>query len=129
MTQSRRLLDFVALRCQLFPIVTAFYVAVLEGIPKGIGEEISPRFIGPFELLEKVGEVAYRLALSPTLSHVHNVFNISILRGYNYHPLHVVEYPLDKTREDLTYEEEAEAILAREERIMRKKMISFVKVL
>ncbi|GJY53553.1 putative nucleotidyltransferase, ribonuclease H [Tanacetum coccineum] len=64
-----------------------------------------------------------------TLSHVHNVFHVSTLRGYNYHPLHVVEYPLDKIREELFCEEEAEAILAREERIMRGKTIPFVKVL
>nr|GEX16700.1 hypothetical protein [Tanacetum cinerariifolium] len=44
-------------------------------------------------------------------------------------PLHVVEYPLDKIREDLSCEEEAKVILAREERIMRMKTIPFVKVL
>ncbi|GJS04093.1 putative nucleotidyltransferase, ribonuclease H [Tanacetum coccineum] len=95
----------------------------------GIKGKLSLRFIGPFEVLERVGEVAYRLALPPALSHVHNVFHVSTLRGYNYHPLHVVEYPLDKIQEDLSFEEEAEAILAREERIMRRKTIPFVKVL
>ncbi|GJS33150.1 putative nucleotidyltransferase, ribonuclease H [Tanacetum coccineum] len=38
----------------------------------------------------RVGEVSYRLALSLQLSHVHNVFHISLLRGYNYHLLHVI---------------------------------------
>ncbi|GKA44636.1 hypothetical protein Tco_0737360 [Tanacetum coccineum] len=57
--------------------------------------KLSPRFICPFEILDRVGEVSYRLALSPQLSHVHNVFHISLLRGYNYHPLHVISYPLD----------------------------------
>ncbi|GKD70454.1 hypothetical protein Tco_1324544 [Tanacetum coccineum] len=54
--------------------------------------KLSPRFIGPFEILDRVGEVSYRLALPPQLSHVHNVFHVSLLRGYKYHPLHVVSY-------------------------------------
>ncbi|GJR79528.1 retrotransposon protein, putative, ty3-gypsy subclass [Tanacetum coccineum] len=95
----------------------------------GIKGKLSLRFIGPFKVTEKVGEVAYRLALRPGLSHAHNVFYVSTLQGYNYHSLHVVEYPLDKIREDLSCEEEAKAILAREERIMRRKTIPFVKVL
>ncbi|KAD3642317.1 hypothetical protein E3N88_31541 [Mikania micrantha] len=72
----------------------------------GIKGKLSPRFIGPFEILERVGEVSYRLALPPQLSHVHNVFHVSLLRGYNYHPLHVVSYPLHMIQEDLSYEEE-----------------------
>nr|GFA57456.1 putative reverse transcriptase domain-containing protein [Tanacetum cinerariifolium] len=57
--------------------------------------KLSPRFICPFEILDRVGEVSYHLALLPQLSHVHNVFHISLLRGYNYHPLHVISYSLD----------------------------------
>nr|GFD32711.1 putative reverse transcriptase domain-containing protein [Tanacetum cinerariifolium] len=57
------------------------------------------------------GEVSYRLALPPQLSHVHNVFHVSLLRGYMYHPLHVVSYSLDQIRADLYYVEEPEAIL------------------
>nr|GEY69283.1 retrotransposable element Tf2 [Tanacetum cinerariifolium] len=48
--------------------------------------KLSPRFVGPFEILDSVGEVSYRLALPPQLSHVHNVFHISLLRGNKYHP-------------------------------------------
>ncbi|KAL8134859.1 hypothetical protein AgCh_009750 [Apium graveolens] len=50
-------------------------------------------------------------------------------RGYKYHPLHIDQYPLYKIREDLSCEEKAEAILAREERVLRKNIIPFVKVL
>nr|GFA67242.1 putative reverse transcriptase domain-containing protein [Tanacetum cinerariifolium] len=76
----------------------------------GLKGKLSPRFIGPFEILDRVGEVSYRLALPPQLSHVHNVFHVSLLRGYNYHPYHVIQYPFDKIRENLSFAEEPEAI-------------------
>nr|GFC49418.1 hypothetical protein [Tanacetum cinerariifolium] len=91
--------------------------------------KLSPRFIGPFEILDRVGEVSYRLALPPQLSHVHDVFHVSLLRGYKYHPLHVILYPLDQIRTDLSYVEEPEAILDHQDRVMRKKNIPFVKIL
>ncbi|GJU85606.1 DNA/RNA polymerases superfamily protein [Tanacetum coccineum] len=50
-------------------------------------------------------------------------------RGYNYYPYHVVQYPFDKIREDLSFAEEPEAVLDRQERVMRKKTIRLVKVL
>ncbi|GJV43888.1 putative nucleotidyltransferase, ribonuclease H [Tanacetum coccineum] len=95
----------------------------------GIKGKLSPRFIGPFEILDRIGEVSYRLALPPQLSHVHNVFHVSLLKGYNYHPLHVVSYPLDQIREDLSFVEEPESILDRQDRVMRNKTIMFVKIL
>ncbi|GJX16946.1 putative nucleotidyltransferase, ribonuclease H [Tanacetum coccineum] len=95
----------------------------------GIKGKLSPRFIGPFEILERVGEVSYRLALPPQLSHVHNVFHVSLLRGYKYHQLHVVSYPFGQIREDLSYTEEPESILDRQVRVMRNKTIPFVKIL
>nr|GEZ74037.1 putative nucleotidyltransferase, ribonuclease H [Tanacetum cinerariifolium] len=95
----------------------------------GIKGKLSPRFIRPFEILDRVGEVSYRLALPPQLSHVHNVFHVSLLRGYKYHPLHVISYPLDQIRADSSYVEEPEAILDRQDRVMRNKTIPFVKIL
>ena len=53
--------------------------------------KISQRFIGPFEILERVGTVAYRLALSPSMSGVHEVFHVSMLRKYTPDPAHVVD--------------------------------------
>ena len=41
--------------------------------------KLSPRFIGPFEILERVGTVAYRLTLPPSISGVHEVFHVSML--------------------------------------------------
>ncbi|CAL9030488.1 unnamed protein product [Prunus brigantina] len=50
--------------------------------------KLAPRFIGPFEILERIGEVAYKLALPPQLSNTHNVFPVSILRKYEPDPTH-----------------------------------------
>nr|GFC41171.1 hypothetical protein [Tanacetum cinerariifolium] len=101
---------------------------VIEG-PEMIEGKLSPHFIGPFEILDRVGEVSYRLALPPQLSHVHNVFHVSFLRGYKYHPFYVISYPLDQIHADLSYVKEPEAILDRQDRVMRKKTIPFVKIL
>ncbi|GKG11032.1 putative nucleotidyltransferase, ribonuclease H, partial [Tanacetum coccineum] len=64
------------------------------------------RFIGPFEILERIGEVSYRMALPPQqLSHVHDI------------------------QPDMSLSEEPESILDRQERVMRNKVIPFVKIL
>ena len=73
--------------------------------------------------------MAYRLALPPQLSHILNVFHVSLFRGSNYHPLHVIDYPLERVEPDLFYREEPEAILDRDERGTRKRVIPFVKLL
>ena len=53
--------------------------------------KLSPRFIRPFEILERVGIVAYRLALPPSMAGVHEVFHVSMLRKYTQDPAHVVD--------------------------------------
>ena len=54
--------------------------------------KLSPRFIGPFEILERVGTVAYRLALLPSMSGVHEVFHVSMLRRYTLDPAHIMDW-------------------------------------
>ena len=53
--------------------------------------KLSPRYIGPFEVVERVGAVAYRLALPPSLSSVHEAFHVSMLRKYTPDPTHIVD--------------------------------------
>ena len=57
----------------------------------GKREKLSPRYIGPLEVLERVGVVAYRLALPPSLSSDHEVFHVSMLRKYTPDPTHIVD--------------------------------------
>ena len=54
--------------------------------------KLAPRYIGPFKILERVGTVAYRLALPPSLSSVHEVFHVSMLRKYTPDLAHVVDW-------------------------------------
>ena len=54
--------------------------------------KLSPRYIGPFEILERVGIIAYRLALPPSLSGVHEVFHVSMFWKYTLDPTHVVDW-------------------------------------
>ena len=91
--------------------------------------KLSPRYIGPYEILERVGSVAYRLALPPNLSHVHNVFHISLLRKYMPDPSHVLHAEPIQIESNLTYEEQPVDILDRKEQVLRTKRIPLVKVL
>ena len=95
----------------------------------GKKSKLSPRFIGPYEVIEKVGPVTYRLALPPELEKIHNVFHVSMLRRYRSDPLHVVSSEMIELRQDLKYEEEPVEILAQEVKELRKKRILLVKVL
>ena len=78
----------------------------------GKNGKLSPKFIGPYEVIEKVGQVAYRLALPPNLEKIYNVFHVSMLRRYRSDPSHVVSSETIELRPDLTYEEEPMEILA-----------------
>ncbi|GAV60946.1 Chromo domain-containing protein [Cephalotus follicularis] len=91
--------------------------------------KLSPRYIGPFEILERIGEVAYKLVLPPDLSHIHNVFHISLLRKYMANPSHVLRTEPIQVRQDLSYDEQPVEILDYKEQILRTKTITLVKVL
>ena len=91
--------------------------------------KLGPRFICPYEVTEKVGSVAYRLALPPDLEKIHNVFHVSMLRRYRSDPSHVVSLETIELRQDLSYEEELVEILAREVKELWNKKILLVKVL
>ncbi|XP_048334876.1 uncharacterized protein LOC125423774 [Ziziphus jujuba] len=65
----------------------------------------SPHYIRPYEIVERIGLVAYRIDLPKELSRVHDVFHISMLRKYISDPSHVLETLEIELRDDLSYEE------------------------
>ena len=67
--------------------------------------KLSPRFIGPFEILERVGTVVYKLALPPSMLGVHEVFHVSMLRRYTPDSAHVVDWREIEVDMDRTFEE------------------------
>ncbi|CAN6445271.1 unnamed protein product [Victoria cruziana] len=90
--------------------------------------KLSPRYIGPSEILDRIGTAAYRLALPPQLSHVHNVFHVSLLRKYLPNPQHQISYDQLQLDDDLSYQEGPVRILDEQVRRLRNKEIPMVKV-
>ncbi|WMV24532.1 hypothetical protein MTR67_017917 [Solanum verrucosum] len=86
-----------------------------------------PRFIGPFEILSCVGEVAYKLALPPSLSVVHPVFHVSILRKYVLNESHLLSLDSVVLGPNLCFEDEPIAILDRLVQKLRTKEFALVK--
>ena len=91
--------------------------------------KVSPSFIEPYEVIEKVGLVAHKLTLPQELENIHNVFHVSMLRRYRSDPSHVVSSEAIELIPDLMYEEELVEILAQEVKELRKKRIQLVKLL
>ncbi|XP_070015568.1 uncharacterized protein [Nicotiana sylvestris] len=90
--------------------------------------KLSPWCIGPFEVLERVGEVAYRLALPHTLSGVHPVFHVPMFQMYSSDLSHVLDFSTVQLEGDLTYDMESVSILDWQVRKLRSKNIASMKV-
>ncbi|KAL0288438.1 UNVERIFIED_CONTAM: hypothetical protein Scaly_2731300 [Sesamum calycinum] len=65
--------------------------------------KLSSRYIGPYEITERIGPLAYLLALPSELSQIHDVFHVSMLRRYRSDPSHVIREPEIEILEELTY--------------------------
>ena len=91
--------------------------------------KLSPRFIGPFEILERVGTVAYRLALPPNISSVHEVFHVSMLRRYTPDPAHVMDWGEIEVDMDGTFEEGPVCIINSQDQVLRCETVRLVRVL
>ena len=91
--------------------------------------KLSPRFIGPFEILERVGTIAYRLALPTSMSGVHKVFHVSMLRKYTLDPAHVVDWGQIEVDTDGTFEKGPVCIVDSRDQVLQCKTVRLVKVL
>ncbi|XP_020243322.1 uncharacterized protein LOC109821553 [Asparagus officinalis] len=78
---------------------------IKEVIRFGRKGNLSPKYIRPFEILEKVEDVAYKVALPLELAKIHNVFHVSMLMKCILDPNHVLNYEPLGIRKDLTYSE------------------------
>ena len=105
-------------------------VSPMKGVTRlGKKGKLAPRYIRPFEIRSRVGEVAYRVVLPPELSRIHPVFHVSTLRKYISDPSHVLQSQAVELSEDLTYEQYIVEIVNRQVRQLRIKDITMVKVL
>jgi len=91
--------------------------------------KLTPRFVGPFEIFQRVGPVPYCLALPPSLQGIHDVFHVSNLRQYVPNSSHVIQYEPLQLKENLAYIEEPMKILDKMEQPLSNRTIAFVKVL
>ena len=104
-------------------------VTPLRSLTAGRGKKLQPRYVGPFKILQRVGKVAYRLELPSSLSRIHDVFHISMLKKYHSDPTHVLKPEEIDIDETLTYEERPVQILDRRVKELRTKQVPLVKVL
>ena len=101
-----------------------------KGVVKfGKRGKISARYFRPFEILERVGVVAYRLALPPSLSSVHEVVHVSMLWRYTPDPAHVVDWGEIDVDTDETFEKGLVHIIDSRDQVLRRKTMRLVKVL
>src|SRR3954469_23691174 len=104
-------------------------VTPLNGTQRfGFKGKWAPRYIGPFHIIAKRGEVAYQFELPPHLSRVHDVFHVSQLRRCFKDPIHEVDHETLDLQDDLSCREYPVRILDSAERVTRRKKIQFMKV-
>ena len=98
------------------------------GVVSKKGKKLKPRYIGPFEILQRIGKVAYQLDLPVSMSMIHNVIHVSLFKKYHPDPTHVIQLEDIEVDEPLSYEEYPMKIPDREVKDLRNKKISLVKI-
>ena len=92
-------------------------------------EKLSSRFIGTFEILKRIGTIAYRLTLPPSMLVVHEVFHVSMLRKYIPDPSHVLDWGQIEIDTDGTFEEGPVCIVDSRDQVLRHKTVRLMLVL
>ena len=92
-------------------------------------KKLQPKFVRPYKILQRVGNVVYRLELPPNLSRIHNIFHVSLLKKYHPDPFHILQSENIDIDEALTYRENSMEFLDRKVKELRNKQIPLVKVL
>ena len=105
-------------------------VSPWKGVVRFRGKgKLAPRYIGPYQILDRIGAAAYRLSLPAELSRLHDVFHVSNLRKYLADPSHVLAAVELEIQDDLSYAEHPLRIVDRKEQVLRSKVIHWVKVI
>ncbi|CAJ2652061.1 unnamed protein product [Trifolium pratense] len=91
--------------------------------------KLSPKFIGPYQIIARVGPVAYQIALPPLLSNIHDVFHVSQLRKYIADPSHIIEPDTMELHDNLSFEVPPAKIADRKIKQLKNKKIPLVKVI
>ena len=104
-------------------------ISPMKGVKRfGKKEKLAPRYVGLYQILDRVGKVLYILALPPQMSQVHSVFHISLLQKYVADPMHILSVQEVAVKEDLSYVEHPMAIVDRQSKMLRNKEVALVKV-
>jgi hypothetical protein len=104
-------------------------VSPTKGVQRfGIKGKLTPRYIGPYEIIEACGPVAYKLKLPPNMSAIHKVFHVSQLKKCIRIPTKVVAKPDVEIEPDLSYQEHPSKVLDCKERSTRARSIKMYKI-
>jgi len=105
-------------------------VNLVTGVGRALKcQKLTPHFLGPFEIVEKVGVVAYRIVLPSSISNLHDVFHVSQLRKYVYDESHVIQVDELEVRDNLTFETCPVRVEDREVKRLRGNNIVLVKMI
>ncbi|XP_027093598.1 uncharacterized protein [Coffea arabica] len=110
---------------QLLFKITLLKASLMAGREK----KLQPKFVAPYKILQRVGNVAYNLEQPPNLSQIHNIFHVFILKKYHPNPSHVLQPENIEITEALTYEEKPMKLLDRKVKELRNKQIPLIKVI
>jgi hypothetical protein len=104
-------------------------VSPMKGMKRfGVKGKLEPRYVGPFLVLDKCGNVTYKLELPPSLAGVHDIFHVLQLRKCLKAPVNIVLPDVAPFEADLTSPEHPVMILDQKVRVMRRKTIKFFKI-
>jgi hypothetical protein len=104
-------------------------VSPTKGVQRfGIKGKLTPRYIGPYEIIEACGPMAYKLKLPPKMSAIHNVLHVSQLKKCVHLPTEFVAEPEVEIEPDLSYQEHPSKVLDCKERSTHVSSIKIYKI-